>query len=145
IKMNFLVFFFRIGRKLREYLIFWWVVTATTAACFLVTIGLPNYRCIRGGNCICDPVFEFQWVFSCVGDVVTDFLILIFPFTILWGVGLVDLRKKLILGGSFSLTLFTMAIIIIIRLAHPNSRLGVGTFQAENLIWLWFWLTVEFV
>ncbi|KAK3331781.1 hypothetical protein B0T19DRAFT_456129 [Cercophora scortea] len=144
IKMNFLVFFFRIGRKLREYLIFWWVVTAVTAGSFIVTIGLLNYKCINGGNCIGDPVFEVQWIFSCVADIVTDFLILIFPITILWGVHLIDLRKKFILGGSFSLTLFTMAIITI-RLAHPNSKLGVESFQAEHLIWLWFWLTVEFV
>lgn len=46
IKLNFLMFFYRLAHQIRSYLIFWWIVFCLTVACGIVAIGLLPYGCL---------------------------------------------------------------------------------------------------
>jgi len=71
---------------------------------------------------------------------------------ILWGIGSMPLRKKLLLGGIFCLTLLTIAVTIIRGVLQAGSvegeyrPFGSGTrLPQPNQTWCWFWSFVEFV
>jgi hypothetical protein len=53
------------------------------------------------------------------------------------------MRKKLVLAAIFSLTLFTVAVTIIRGTIHTGRIATDGT-QAQNIAWVWFWLSIEF-
>jgi hypothetical protein len=69
--------------------------------------------------------------------------VLCLPIVILWKVRL-NLRKKLILAGIFSLTLFTVAVTIIRGTIHTGKVATDGS-QTQNIAWAWFWLSIEFI
>jgi hypothetical protein len=46
IKMNFLVFFYRLGDQVTYYRIYWWVVTIFTVCAGIVCIGTIQYECL---------------------------------------------------------------------------------------------------
>lgn len=54
------------------------------------------------------------------------------------------MRKKLVLAAIFSLTLFTVAVTIIRGTIHTGRIATDGT-QAQNIAWVWFWLSIEFI
>ncbi|KAK8059191.1 hypothetical protein PG996_009121 [Apiospora saccharicola] len=45
VKYNFLIFFYRLGSKVRRYRIALWVVVAVTTACLRVALGTQDYLC----------------------------------------------------------------------------------------------------
>lgn len=48
IKLNFLIFFHRLGHKIRVYCIFWRLVLVFTVACGVACYGLVQYPCMFG-------------------------------------------------------------------------------------------------
>jgi hypothetical protein len=81
IKINFLLFFRRLGTQITQYLVLWYVVLFITVACGAVNIGLMGYDCAFGSSeyvattCYKRPIlkryFDFQIV-SVVLDVFSD-------------------------------------------------------------------------
>lgn len=48
IKLNFLLFFYRIGYQIKAYLITWWVALVVVMACGVINIGMVPYDCMLG-------------------------------------------------------------------------------------------------
>ncbi len=48
IKLNFLLFFYRIGHMIIEYLIFWWVALIVVVGCGAAGVGVIPYSCVFG-------------------------------------------------------------------------------------------------
>ena len=46
VKLNFLIFFYRLGHQITGYLVFWWVVLVFTLGCGATGIGLIQYECL---------------------------------------------------------------------------------------------------
>lgn len=83
IKMNFLLFFYRLAHQIFTYLIFWWVSLGLVLACGVIAVALIPYRCVFAGlsmmanYCIKVPVLSdlYTRYKVCVGvDVATDLL-----------------------------------------------------------------------
>lgn len=55
VKVNFLLFFRRLGAQITMYLIFWYVVLFITIACGAASLGLMGYKCVFG---------EFEYIAS---------------------------------------------------------------------------------
>ncbi|KAK4206356.1 hypothetical protein QBC37DRAFT_300964 [Rhypophila decipiens] len=152
VKLNFLLFFHRLGGQIQQYLIFWWVVLVITVGCFATTVALFEYKCTLSDiivivtECTSKTDIAREWrnvILTCSLDAFTDVLILCFPISILWGVR-VPMRKKIILGCVFSLTIFTV-IVTIIRGTIQNGRIASDFTQSQNIGWVWFWMVIELV
>jgi hypothetical protein len=50
VKINFLLFFRRLGTQITQYLVFWWIVVFITFACGATNIGLMGYDCVFGST-----------------------------------------------------------------------------------------------
>lgn len=50
IKLNFLLFFYRIGYQIKAYLITWWVALVVVMACGVVNLGMVPYDCMLGST-----------------------------------------------------------------------------------------------
>ncbi|KAF2142290.1 uncharacterized protein K452DRAFT_358129 [Aplosporella prunicola CBS 121167] len=154
IKLNFLLFFKRLGNQITAYLIFWWVVLLITIACGAVSIGVMQFHCLFGPikdiMIICPQyktlrqTYDFFKV-SCIVDCVSDALIICFPIVIFWKVR-ISLKKKIILSGIFSLVSFTIAVTIVrgsifggvYKTINENKRMDM------NVTWVWFWFYIEY-
>ncbi|KAF2009716.1 hypothetical protein BU24DRAFT_497285 [Aaosphaeria arxii CBS 175.79] len=153
IKINFLVFFKRLGTRRPSYHVFWYIVLFLTLACGSVNIGLVVYECVFttfgylmkhcSSRSILLRYYNFQKV-SVSLDVFSDALIVIFPIVILWNVR-IGQRKKIILSCTFGLVALTIAVTIV-----RGSIFGGAykTFDSQaktlNIAWMWFWLFIEF-
>ena len=83
VKINFLLFFKRLGTQITSYLVFWYIVLFITVACGATNIGLMDYKCVFGSleytmmNCTqrstIKRYFDFQKV-SVTLDVISDAL-----------------------------------------------------------------------
>jgi hypothetical protein len=81
IKASFLIFFYRLGRHVNKYLIFWWCVTFLTVASFATCIALVEYKCLLGSNdvllyeCTTSGDLKRQWryvIAYCTLDAASD-------------------------------------------------------------------------
>lgn len=89
IKLNFLLFFYRLAHQIRSYLIFWWVVLCLTIACGVVAIALLPYECVFTSDLAKLTTFCSQanvvssiytrYLASTMIDVVTDLMSEFFP------------------------------------------------------------------
>ncbi|KUI64270.1 hypothetical protein VM1G_11073 [Cytospora mali] len=155
IKVNFLLFFYRLGnRAARIFRIVWWVVFGIVLVCGIasVTMGVSTFKCLFGGIfytfTTCETV-EYENKFftyfraSVALDIFTDALIIGFLVWILWGVR-ISLRKKIALGAIFSLVGFTVVATILrgalLSEVFEQTEEGGKTF---NIPWVWFWFHVE--
>ncbi|KAL1841245.1 hypothetical protein VTJ49DRAFT_7313 [Mycothermus thermophilus] len=152
VKLSFLLFFRRLGGGLLEYNIFWWIVAVFTLGSYIVCMATIDYPCMTGSletlflHCNNLEKSAMQWrmmIAYCTIDVVSDILILCLPIAILWRVRL-TLRKKLLLGAIFSLTLLTVAVTIIRGTIHTGKVSEDGS-QTQNIAWTWFWLSIQFI
>lgn len=48
VKLNFLVFFHRLGHQIKSYLIFWWIALVVVVGCGAVLLGVIPYKCSFG-------------------------------------------------------------------------------------------------
>ncbi|KAI1819963.1 hypothetical protein F4861DRAFT_534059 [Xylaria intraflava] len=121
IKLSFLAFFYRLGHNVAKYRLFWWLVSFFVVATGVVEFGITQYPCLFGPldyilvTCKEPAVIiktdEF-FKTSVIIDVVSDVLIICFPIVILWSVR-INLRRKLILAGIFSLVVFTIGATVV--------------------------------
>ncbi|KAF2684606.1 hypothetical protein K458DRAFT_477792 [Lentithecium fluviatile CBS 122367] len=154
VKINFLLFFKRLGTQIPSYLIFWYIVLFVTVACGATNIGLMDYKCVFESleytlqHCTqrsrLKRYFDFQIV-SVILDVVSDALIICFPVVILWNVR-ISLRKKIILSCTFGLVALTIAVTIVRGSVFGGSYKSFNKNESQNLNmgWMWFWIFIEF-
>ncbi|KAH6623706.1 hypothetical protein F5144DRAFT_584051 [Chaetomium tenue] len=155
IKLNFLLFFKRLGVGFRSFHIAWWIVTVFTVVGAVVLCGLQEIRClfgpidyILGGECVDKSILRrifVKSIFSVVVDVLSDILILCFPIWILWGSG-INRRKKLTLSFVFSLVWVTIAISIVRgTVFHEQYTMAVSgqAVQSQSATFTWFWFHAE--
>ncbi|KUI53627.1 Lipase [Cytospora mali] len=154
IKINFLVFFYRLGHQFKAYFIGWWIVLILVVGCGAAEIGTLQYHCLFGstnaifGTCSETTVLKevyIRMIISCVLDVLSDAAILCFPISILWRVK-IGLRKKLLLGGIFGLVGFTIAVTIVRGSIFGGVYKSINADGGNelNVSWIWFWLYVEY-
>ncbi|KAK8050965.1 hypothetical protein PG993_002350 [Apiospora rasikravindrae] len=152
VKYNFLLFFYRLGSNIRLFRIGLWVVVAITTACLAVVLGTTDYPCTTSPveflttHCSTDEGIQRETrstIINCTFDIFTDVLIIIFPISILWKVR-IPLRKKLVLACFFGMILLTIAITLV-RATVRHGRVASINTQAQNMDWVWFWFTIEFV
>ncbi|KAI1175559.1 hypothetical protein F4777DRAFT_549724 [Nemania sp. FL0916] len=155
IKLSFMVFFYRLGKDVTRYLVFWWIVLLFVLGSFAAEIGTVQFKCLFGpidyvlGVCGETSVImktNELYKASVIIDVISDALILCFPVVILWRTR-INLRRKLILLGIFSLVAFTIATTIV-----RGSIFGgvYKTFDPKHpeimsVTWIWFWFNIEFI
>ncbi|KAL2176535.1 uncharacterized protein P884DRAFT_260554 [Thermothelomyces heterothallicus CBS 202.75] len=156
IKLNFLIFFKRLGAGIRKFNIAWWAVTFFTVASAITQIGMQTFGCFFGStdyifseHCAAEPALTRIFanaIYSAVVDAVSDVLIMCFPVWILWGSG-ITLRKKLALTFVFSLVWLTIAITIvrgsIFHKQYSMAASGEGS-QMQSATFTWFWFYTEF-
>ncbi|KAK3313271.1 hypothetical protein B0H66DRAFT_447173, partial [Apodospora peruviana] len=155
IKLNFLLFFRRLGASFRRFNIAWWAVTVFTVAGTAAQIGMEPFPClfgsidyILGPSCTNPDALKrlfFNTVFSATVDAASDVLIILFPTIILWGSG-INLRKKMILTFVFGLVFLTIAVTIVRGSISHNQYGEEGTdpVRMQSLTFTWFWFHVEF-
>ncbi|KAI1484555.1 hypothetical protein F5X96DRAFT_683510 [Biscogniauxia mediterranea] len=161
IKFSFLLFFYRLGHRVTKYLIFWWIVLVVIVGCFATEIGIMQFNCLFGPideimtTCNLSSSMESTnrlFIVSCIIDVISDILIICFPVVILWRVR-INLRRKLILSGIFSLVAFTVAVTIVrgsifggvYKEFDPNNVTSMNVTWYVFLKWIWFWFNIEFI
>lgn len=162
VKLSFLLFFRRLGNKVRGQKLHWWIVTGFTVATWCTCIGSIQYNCLVPSfekivrNCRGLGVANFQSItvkFNCAMDVLTDAMgekticgwllsiahsvsVISIPITMLVKVR-INMRQKLALAAIFSLVVITM-VFAIVRVATQDSL----TVQPEQT-WLYMWGGIE--
>ncbi|KAI0903455.1 hypothetical protein F4823DRAFT_635728 [Ustulina deusta] len=121
IKVNFLVFFYRLGHQLPRFRIFWWVVLCIVIATGIAETVVVVFKCSVADSITlpaCSTTASnaldtrLRFILSITLDVLTDVLLIIFPVSILW-TSRICIRNKLILSGIFLLIGATIAIAIV--------------------------------
>jgi hypothetical protein len=83
VKLSFLLFFYRLGRKIPNYVIFWWFVTFVVVASYAISIALIEYRCMLSSlqilltECVIPGEVSRQWTrltVYCTIDAASDVL-----------------------------------------------------------------------
>ncbi|KAF2969690.1 hypothetical protein GQX73_g3929 [Xylaria multiplex] len=120
IKINFLLFFYRLSYQLPKFRIVLWVVLCIVIATGIVEIGITQYSCLLTDFntlvTVCSTVDNIRegrrrFIVAIVLDVLTDVLMIIFPISLLW-ISRMNIRQKLALSGIFLLIAATIAITI---------------------------------
>ncbi|KAF2267293.1 hypothetical protein CC78DRAFT_566250 [Lojkania enalia] len=155
VKLNFLLFFRRLGTQITSYYVIWWIILIFTLGCGGVNLGLMDYKCVFARDLVyvitkcaqrsaIKRYFDFQKT-SVILDVVSDALIIYFPVAILWRVK-IGLRKKIILSGTFGLVAFTIAVTIVRGSVFGGAYKSFDENKRQNLnmSWMWFWMFIEF-
>ncbi|KAI1365722.1 hypothetical protein F5Y08DRAFT_338479 [Xylaria arbuscula] len=151
IKLNFLIFFYRLGYQLPKRRVIWWCIFVFVVASGIVQIGIVEYTCFLSDiNTIlveCSTIsFLYETrrriIVSVTLDVVSDLLMICFPVLILWTSG-VKLRQKVALSLIFSLVGFTIAVTIIRGGFATN--LNQPSAAAELNITFDFWIVLEYL
>ncbi|KAI0400158.1 hypothetical protein F4802DRAFT_586427 [Xylaria palmicola] len=155
IKLNFLLFFRRLGNHVDKYRYFWWFVLFFNLAAGATCIGLIDFPCVLPpvevifATCNGTEPVTRSYTASKVSaslDAVGDGLIIAFPIWILWGCKL-SLQKKLALSGIFSLVAFTIAVSIIRGSIFGGVYHSISKHETKqlNVTWIWFWFNIEFI
>ncbi|KAL1594299.1 hypothetical protein SLS60_010056 [Paraconiothyrium brasiliense] len=155
IKLNFLLFFYRIGYQIRAYLITWWVALALVMACGVINLGMVPYDCMLGDvmhitvTCAMESRVSkiyTLYVVSVVIDVLSDLIIMAFPILIVWKTGL-NWRQKLVLSSVFLLVGFTIGVTIVRGSIFGGVYKSVTQTnrQVIDSSWMLFWWYIEFI
>lgn len=142
IKLNFLVFFYRLGHQVRAYLIFWCVAVVIVVGCGAVLLGIIPYSCSFDDNFShqthqCASVssvshiytmYKLSIVLDVLSDAISEFLnnhasmvslltpscdlVICFPVVVVWKTK-IELGQKIILTGIFLLVAFNIAVTIV--------------------------------
>ncbi|PHH60317.1 hypothetical protein CDD81_1843 [Ophiocordyceps australis] len=151
IKINFLLFFYRLGNKLRRYLVAWWIVVVLTVACGVVELAIMKLECIFGPilNILksCNSPSSLEGIYarlkvSCALDIFTDAMIIGFPISILWQIR-ISLARKIVIAAIFTLVVFTI-IVTVIRGSIFGVYEPIDQHSVKGTIWIWFWFAIEF-
>ncbi|KAF2688540.1 hypothetical protein K458DRAFT_384721 [Lentithecium fluviatile CBS 122367] len=145
VKFAFLIFFKRLGAELTFMRVQWWIIFGFTLLTYCVNFVTLKWDCIAPSLATIEahcatPHASYRNLlslkFNCAIDVVTDFLIMLFPMVILWNVR-IPLHKKLALAGLFSLVIITI-IFAILRITLVSSLTTM-----YDTSWLYMWSSVE--
>ncbi|KAI1370114.1 hypothetical protein F4677DRAFT_439279 [Hypoxylon crocopeplum] len=151
IKLNFLVFFYRLGNQLPRFRIFWWIVLVFVVATGIAQMGLIEFKCMLSdidtliGYCSTIDNLEDtrrRFIVSVTTDIASDFLMICFPVTLLWA-SQINLRQKLVLSGIFSLVAFTIAVTIV--RGGFSTNINSPSAATELNISVDFWVTLEYL
>ncbi|KAJ0104203.1 hypothetical protein J7T55_001690 [Diaporthe amygdali] len=154
IKLNFLLFFYRLGNQIAVYRVVWWIVFIFSIGCGAGCLGLFQYPCMFGSletvfvQCSTFSVIRETYVrvvMTAVLDIVSDVTILAFPIYILWKVK-ITLRKKLLLSAVFGMVGFTIAVTIVRGSIFGGVYKSINESGENqvNITWITFWFLVEF-
>ncbi|MCJ1422458.1 hypothetical protein MMC29_000338 [Sticta canariensis] len=144
VKLSVLVFFRRLGQKVRGQKIWWWCITSFTVATWAICIGTMRPQCFLRSldyviaKCTGPSPQKFSWenmIYICVFDVITDAAIITIPILMLRNTR-ISWKKKLALMSIFSLTIVVIAFSIV-RVALVNSK------QLVDISWLYMWSNFE--
>jgi hypothetical protein len=164
IKINFLIFFRRLGYRITYYRVYWWIVAIVTGLAGIACISDLQYACVvvtvqeSLETCSTPKIEKFEkdtLIINCVLDVFTDVLsknylpniwkhgagcltssvVLSLPISIVWNIR-ISLMRKVQLAGLFSLVLVTIVISIV--------RVAVGASNNNESTWLNLWHFIEF-
>ncbi|KAH8883486.1 hypothetical protein GQ53DRAFT_752963 [Thozetella sp. PMI_491] len=151
VKINFMIFFRRLGEHIQKFNILWWGVLLFTIAGAAAQIGMQEFNCFFGkiedifsGMCTSDAALHrifFNAIFSATVDAVSDFLILGFPVVLLWK-SRISTKKKLALTLIFGLVFLTIAITIVRGSIFHQVYDGTGvkgSMQSATFTWFWFY------
>ncbi|KAI6086342.1 hypothetical protein F4821DRAFT_238533 [Hypoxylon rubiginosum] len=150
VKLNFLLFFYRFGHQLLKFRVSWWFVSIFVVASGITQIGLIQFDCmINDVDTIlatCSSASSLQrthrlFIISVVLDILTDFLIICFPISILWS-SRITLRQKLVLSAIFSLVGFTITVTIL-RGSTSISTSDLSGAAGVNIAFT-FWFNLEY-
>ncbi|KAL5372708.1 hypothetical protein DPSP01_013270 [Paraphaeosphaeria sporulosa] len=155
IKLNFLLFFYRIGYQIKAYFITWWVALVVVMACGVINLGMVPYDCMLGSTMhitvTCAMESRVQkiytlYIVSVVIDVLSDLIIMAFPILIVWKTGL-NWRQKLVLSSVFLLVGFTIGVTIVRGSIFGGVYKSVTQTnrQVIDSSWMLFWWYIEFV
>ena len=93
VKLSFLIFFYRLGGQITEYLVLWGVAAFVSFASYAISMGLLESRCTLSpldvvfSECTTQAAVDRQWRYMiayCTIDAVSDFLSKTPPVTHLW-------------------------------------------------------------
>ncbi|KAF2464467.1 uncharacterized protein BDR25DRAFT_155748, partial [Lindgomyces ingoldianus] len=148
VKFAFLIFFWRLVNKVQSLRVYWYAVLAFTVLSYAAVFAATDWRCIaspvhvifeRCGTSSAGRRMKFQMWFTAAVDVASDVSILTIPFVLLWQVSL-PARKRLALGGIFSLVVVTMAVALLrasfitaYRGQPDNSRTTLWSFVEQSI------------
>ncbi|KAF2443117.1 hypothetical protein P171DRAFT_345637, partial [Karstenula rhodostoma CBS 690.94] len=155
IKLNFLLFFYRIGYQIKSYLITWWVALVVVMACGVVNLGMVPYDCMLGSTMhitvVCAVESRVQkiynlYIVSVAIDVLSDLIIMAFPILIVWKTGL-NWRQKIVLSSVFLLVSFTISVTVVRGSVFGGVYKSVTQTnrQVIDSSWMLFWWYIEFV
>ncbi|CAG8975094.1 hypothetical protein HYALB_00008934 [Hymenoscyphus albidus] len=154
IKINFLLFFRKLGDKVTNYYkIYWWAVLIFTLAAGIVCVGTIQYDCLAvtfeqstasQGTCAGPKDIKFQdfaLKFPAALDIITDALIISMPISMLWRVRM-TIKRKLQLGGIFCLVILTI-VVAIVRIAIVSSAAGSNANKQVEVTSHFIWHHIE--
>ncbi|KAI9664062.1 MAG: hypothetical protein M1821_007553 [Bathelium mastoideum] len=145
VKLSFLMFFRRLGSRVRGQQIWWWVVLVIVVATWIACVADIQYNCALSSyewiieNCAALKEVHYgnrTFYANCVADVVSDILIISIPVLLLWNVRIPP-RQKLILMAIFSVTVVVMVFSIVRVAVVANSKKNV------DISWLYLWSNIE--
>ncbi|KAI9751516.1 MAG: hypothetical protein M1815_001087 [Lichina confinis] len=149
VKFAFLFFFRTLSNGLKRERILWWSVFAITLATYPTIVGIWPYRCTTSSasaaaiSCSSSRAARylvFTLRFTTSMDVITDVLIMSIPIHLLWKVQ-ISLRRKLLLGGIFSLSL-VIILFSILRIALITKTRNSRKLLPEQT-WVFLWGYIE--
>ncbi|KAI1131764.1 hypothetical protein F5Y10DRAFT_261927 [Nemania abortiva] len=150
IKLSFLMFFYRLGYQLPKFRVWWWFIFSFVIASGLVQVGIIEYRCFLSdidtilATCsTLSTLYETRRrvIVSVTLDIVSDFLMIVFPISIFWNSRL-KLRQKIVLSAVFSLVGFAIAVTII--RGGFSTNLNEPSAAAQLNVAFDFWITLEY-
>lgn len=145
VKLSFLLFFRRLGNKVRGQKLHWWIVTGFTVATWCTCIGSIQYNCLVPSfekiirNCGGSSGLNFERItmkINCAMDVLTDAMVMSIPIAMLVKVR-INMRQKLALAVIFSLVVITM-VFAIVRVATLDSLT-----ERPEQTWMYMWSGIE--
>ncbi|KAK4184615.1 hypothetical protein QBC35DRAFT_47172 [Podospora australis] len=154
VKVNFLIFFRRIGRELRWFSVVWWGVLIFVLGTGASQIGMHDFKCVFSDadyiftlNCTSNEARAknyFNAIFSAAVDATSDALILVLPTIILWHAR-IERRKKILLGFVFGLVALTIGVTITRGSVSHDVYQTRGDEQGkeQSISWTWFWFYIE--
>ncbi|KAK7935170.1 hypothetical protein PG985_000665 [Apiospora marii] len=136
VKVNFLLFFYRLGSQLPRFLLIWWLIFAFVMASGVVQIGIIKFDCMIGND------LHTMLQHCSTLDNLYETRLICFPVSILW-VSRIKFRQKLILTALFSLVLFVIAITVVrgefsTNIQDPSAAAQLNTSAI-------FWAYLEFL
>ncbi|RWA05743.1 hypothetical protein EKO27_g9360 [Xylaria grammica] len=147
-KLSMLFFFKRLGNSVDYFNYLWWPILFFSLVVYFVGLGDVSYQCYLGDlntitvYCNSRKATMFLTVTLDVNaalDVLSDFLIMLIPITLLWNVR-IRWQKKIAIMGIFSLSLITIGVAIA-RVADIGATQKVNGLPDSS--YLWFWTSLQ--